>query len=532
MAKQLIYKEEARQALERGINLLAKAVKASFGPKGRNVVLEKKWGSPTITNDGVTIAKEIDLKDPCENAGAQLLKEVAEKTSDIAGDGTTTAVVLAQAIFKQGMKNITAGANPMILKRGIEKAVDTIAFELKKIAQKVEKKDEMVQVASISAHNDKKVGELIADAMEKVGKEGVITVEEGEKLETQLDVVEGMQFDRGYLSPYFINDPENMEVLLNDPYILIHESKISSVQDLVPLLEKIGNAKKPLFIIAEDIEGEALAVLVVNKLKGVIQCCAVKAPGYGDKRKAMMEDIAVLTGGEFVSGDLGVKLESVDIKNLGGAKSVRIDKDNTTIIEGKGNLEDIKSRIERIRKEIKDTKSDYDKEKLEERLAKLAGGVAVIRVGAATEIEMKSKKALIEDALHATRAAVEEGIVPGGGVALLRCIPALEKLVLKGDEAIGLNIIKRALEEPIRQIAVNAGFDGSVIVNKIKNSKANEGFDAEKGEFVDMIKAGIIDPVKVTHSALRNAASISSLILTTETLITEKVKEEEEDKKK
>ena len=532
MAKQLIYKEEARQALERGINLLAKAVKASFGPKGRNVVLEKKWGSPTITNDGVTIAKEIDLKDPYENAGAQLLKEVAEKTSDIAGDGTTTAVVLAQAIFKQGMKNITAGANPMILKRGIEKAVDTIASELKKIAQKVEKKNEMVQVASISAHNDKKVGELIAGAMEKVGKEGVITVEEGEKLETQLDVVEGMQFDRGYLSPYFINDPENMEVLLNDPYILIHESKISSVQDLVPLLEKIGNAKKPLFIIAEDIEGEALAVLVVNKLKGVIQCCAVKAPGYGDKRKAMMEDIAVLTGGEFVSGDLGVKLESVDIKNLGGAKSVRIDKDNTTIIEGKGNLEDIKSRIERIRKEIKDTKSDYDKEKLEERLAKLAGGVAVIRVGAATEIEMKSKKALIEDALHATRAAVEEGIVPGGGVALLRCIPALEKLALKGDEAIGLNIIKRALEEPIRQIAVNAGFDGSVIVNKIKNSKANEGFDAEKGEFMDMIKAGIIDPVKVTHSALRNAASISSLILTTETLITEKVKEEEEDKKK
>jgi len=532
MAKQLIYREEARQALERGINTLARAVKASFGPKGRNVVLEKKWGSPTITNDGVTIAKEIDLKDAYENAGAQLLKEVAEKTSDIAGDGTTTAVVLAQAIFKQGMKNITAGANPMALKRGVEKAVDTVASELKKIAQKVEKKDEMVQVASISAHNDKKVGELIADAMEKVGKEGVITVEEGEKLETQLDVVEGMQFDRGYLSPYFINDPENMEVLLEDPYILIHEAKISSVQDLVPVLEKIGSARKPLLIIAEDIEGEALAVLVVNKLKGVIQCCAVKAPGYGDKRKDMMEDIAVLTGGEFVSGDLGVKLESIGLQQLGRAKNVRIDKDNTTIIEGKGNSKDIKARIERIKKEIKDTKSDYDREKLEERLAKLAGGVAVIRVGAATEIEMKSKKALIEDALHATRAAVEEGIVPGGGVALLRCVPALEKMALKGDEAIGLDIVKRALEEPIRQISANAGFDGSVIVDKVKNSKVNEGFDAEKGEFVDMLKAGIIDPVKVTHSALRNAASISSLILTTETLITEKAKEEGEEKKK
>ena len=528
MAKQLIYREEAREALERGINILAKAVKASFGPKGRNVVLDKKWGSPTITNDGVTIAKEIELKDPYENAGAQLLKEVAEKTSDVAGDGTTTAVVLAQAIFKQGMKNITAGANPMVLKRGIEKAVNTVISELKKRAQKIEKKEEMIQVASISAHNDKKVGELIADAMEKVGKEGVITVEEGEKLETQLDVVEGMQFDRGYLSPYFINDPENMEVVLEDPYILIHETKISSVQDLIPVLEKIGNARKPLLIIAEEVEGEALAVLVVNKLKGVIQCCAVKAPGYGDKRKAMMEDIAILTGGEFISGDLGRKLESVSLKNLGRAKSVRIDKDNTTIIEGKGDSKDLKGRIEQIRREIKDTTSDYDREKLEERLAKLAGGVAVIRVGAATEIEMKSKKALIEDALHATRAAVEEGIVPGGGVALLRCLPALEKLSLEGDEAIGVDIIKRALVEPIKQIAINAGFDGSVIANKVKESEFNEGFDANKGEFVNMIKAGIIDPVKVTHSALKNAASISSLILTTEALITEKLKEEEE----
>ncbi len=470
MAKQLIYREEAREALERGINILAKAVKASFGPKGRNVILEKKWGSPTITNDGVTIAKEIELKDPYENAGAQLLKEVAEKTSDVAGDGTTTAVVLGQAIFKEGMKNITAGANPMVLKRGIEKAVSVIEDELKKLSQKVEKREEMVQVATISAHNDKKVGELIADAMEKVGKEGVITVEEGEKLDTQLDIVEGMQFDRGYLSPYFINDPNNMEVLLEEPYILLHEAKISAVQDLIPLLEKIGNAHKPLLIIAEEVEGEALAVLVVNKLKGIIQCCAVKAPGYGDRRKAMMEDIAILTGGEFISEDLGRKLESMSLKNLGRAKSVRIDKDNTTIIEGKGSPKDIKGRIEQIRREIEDTTSDYDREKLEERLAKLAGGVAVIRVGAATEIEMKSKKALIEDALHATRAAVEEGIVPGGGVALLRCLPALEKVSLKGDEAIGLDIVKKALEEPIRQIAINAGFDGSVIANKVKQA--------------------------------------------------------------
>ncbi len=527
MAKQLIYREEAREALKRGINILAKAVKASFGPNGRNVILEKKWGSPTITNDGVTIAKEIELKDPYENAGAQLLKEVAEKTSDVAGDGTSTAVVLGQAIFKEGMKNITAGANPMALKRGIEKAVSVIEDKLKNFSQKVEKKEEMIQIATISAHNDKKVGQLIADAMEKVGKEGVITVEEGEKVDTQLDVVEGMQFDRGYLSPYFINNMDNMEVLLEEPYILIHEAKISAVQDLIPLLEKMGNAKKPLLIIAEEVESETLATLEVNKLKGIIQCCAVKAPGYGDRRKAMMQDIAILTGSKFVSEDLGIKLESLNLKDLGRAKSIKVDKENTIIIEGKGNHKDIKGRIEQIRREIKETTSDFDREKLEERLAKLAGGVAVIRVGAATEIEMKSRKALIEDALHATRAAVEEGIVPGGGVALLRCLPALEKVPLKGDEKIGLDIIKKALEEPIKQIAVNAGFDGSVIANKVKHAGFNEGFDAEKGEFVNMIKAGIVDPVKVTRSALKNAASISALILTTEALITEKVKEEE-----
>lgn len=531
MAKQLAYREDARQALERGINILAKAVRASFGPKGRNVVLDKKWGSPTITNDGVTIAKEIELKDPYENAGAQLLKEVAEKTSDVAGDGTSTATILAQAIFKQGMKNIAAGANPMALKRGIEKAVDVVVGELKKLSRKIDRKEEMMQVATISAHNDQGIGQLIADAMEKVGKEGVITVEEGEKLTTELDVVEGMQFDRGYLSPYFITDPDNMEVSLEDPYILIHEAKISASHDLIPLLEKIASVGKPLLIIAEEVEGEALAVLVVNKLKGVLQCAAVKAPGYGDRRKAMLQDIAVLTGGRFISEDLGIKLESVGLADLGQAKRVRIDKENTTIIEGKGNPKDIKGRIEQIRREIKDTTSDYDREKLEERLARLAGGVAVIRVGAATETEMKSRKALIEDSLHATRAAVEEGIVPGGGVALLRCIPALEKESLKGDEAVGLEIVKKALEEPLKQIASNAGYDGSVIVSKVKEGKMTEGFDAEKGEFTDMIKAGIVDPTKVTRCALQNASSISALMLTTEALVTEKPEEEEEEEK-
>ena len=529
MTKQLVYQEEARQALERGINILAKAVRASFGPRGRNVVLDKKWGSPTITNDGVTIAKEIELKDPYENAGAQLLKEVAEKTSDVAGDGTSTATILAQAIFKQGVKNIVAGANPMGLKRGIEKAVEIAVEELKRLSQKIEQKEEMRNVATISAHNDGRIGQLIADTMEKVGKEGVITVEEGEKLQTELDIVEGMQFDRGYASPYFINDPDNMEVSLEDPYILIHEAKISAVQDLIPLLEKVSNAGRPLLIIAEEVEGEALATLVVNKLKGVLQCAAVKAPGYGDRRKAMLQDIAILTGGRFISEDLGIKLDSVTIDDLGRAKRVRIDKENTTIVEGKGNPQDIKGRIEQIKREIEETTSDYDREKLEERLAKLAGGVAVIRVGAATETEMKSRKALIEDALHATRAAVEEGIVPGGGVALLRCIPALEKTSLKGDEQVGLHIVKNALEEPVRQIALNAGYDGSIIASKVKEASVNEGFDAERGEFTDMIKAGIIDPLKVTRSALQNAASISALMLTTEALVTEKVEEEEEE---
>ncbi len=527
-AKQIVYEEEARKSLERGIDILAEAVKVTLGPKGRTVVLEKKWGSPTVTNDGVTIAKEIELKDPLENAGAQLIREVASKTSDVAGDGTTTATIIAQSIFKEGMKNISAGANPMALRRGIEKAVETVVEELKKFSKPVEKKEEMEQVATISAHNDRQIGRLIADAMEKVGKEGVITVEEGKGMDIELEVVEGMQFDRGYLSPYFITDPDRMEVVLEEPLILIHEKKLSSARDLIPLLEKVVQTGKPLLIIAEDVEGEALATLVVNKLRGILKCAAVKAPGYGERRKAMLGDIAVLTAGRVIAEELGIKLENVGLQDLGRAKKVVIDKENTTIIEGAGKPEEIKGRMEQIRKAIEETTSDYDREKLQERLAKLAGGVAVIKVGAATETEMKARKAIVEDALHATRAAVEEGIVPGGGVALLRCVPAVEKMRLEGDEDIGVKIVKKALEEPIKQIAANAGWEGSLVVEKVKEMDFSMGFDAEKEEYVDMIKEGIIDPAKVTRSAIQNAASIAALMLTTEAVVTEKPKEEEE----
>ena len=530
-AKQIVYSEEGRRALERGIDILANAVKVTLGPKGKTVVLEKKWGAPTVTNDGVTIAKEIELKDPVENSGAQLLKEVASKTSDVAGDGTTTATILAQVIYKEGLKNVAAGHNPMAIKRGIEKAVKKVVEELRKLSRPVEKKEEMAQVATISAHNDTEIGNLIADAMEKVGKEGVITVEEGKGLEIELDLVEGMQFDRGYLSPYFITDPDRMEVVLEDPLILIHEKKISSARDLIPLLEKIVQTGKPLLVIAEDVEGEALATLVVNKLRGVLKCAAVKAPGYGERRKAMLGDIAVLTGGRVIAEELGIKLENVELKDLGRARRVVIDKENTTIIEGAGDQEAIKGRMEQIRKAIEETTSDYDREKLQERLAKLAGGVAVIKVGAATEPEMKAKKAIVEDALHATRAAVEEGILPGGGVALLRGQKALENLKVEDEgEQVGVNIVKKSLEEPLRQIAENAGWEGSVVVEKVKAMEGSKGFDAEKEEFVDMFEAGIIDPLKVTRSALENAASIASLMLTTEAILTEKPKEEEEGK--
>jgi chaperonin GroEL len=528
MAKQLLYSEEARRMMLRGVEQLAKAVKVTLGPKGRNVVIDKKFGAPTITKDGVTVAKEIELKDPYENMGAELVKEVASKTSDIAGDGTTTATVLAEIIFKEGLKNVTAGSNPMALKRGIEKAVETVIEELKKLSKAINPKDkkEVSQVASIAANNDHEIGDLIADAMTKVGKDGVITVEEGKASKTELELVEGMEFDQGYLSPYFVTDSEKMEVSLDEPFILIHEKKISSMKDILPLLEKTARASKPLLIISEETEGEVLATLVVNKIRGTLSCCAVKAPGYGDRRKAMLEDIAILTGGKAITEDLGIKLENVKIEDLGKAKRVRIDKDNTTIVEGGGKTADIQSRIAQIRKQIEITDSDYDKEKLQERLAKLAGGVAVINVGAATETEMKEKKARVEDALHATRAAVEEGIVPGGGVALLRCIPALSKLKLTGDEQIGVEIVKRALEEPIRTIANNAGLEGSVVVNKVKELKMNEGFDAEKGEYCDMIQAGVIDPKKVTRSALQNAASIASLMITTEAVVTDIPEEE------
>ncbi len=520
MPKQVMFSDEGRAALLRGVNVMAAAVKATMGPKGRNVVIDKKFGSPTITKDGVTVAKEIELKDNYEDMGAQMLKEVASKTSDIAGDGTTTATVLAQAIVREGLKNVTAGANPMGLKRGIDKAVEVVVEELKKMSKSTKDKKEIAQVATIASNNDKTIGNLIAEAMEKVGKDGVITVEESKSSETVLDVVEGMQFDRGYLSPYFVTDSERMEVVLEDALVLIHEKKISVMKDMLPLLEQVARAGKPFLVIAEDIEGEALATLVVNKLRGTLHCAAVKAPGFGDRRKAMLEDIAILTGGKAITEDLGIKLENIKLEDLGKAKKIVVDKDNTTIVEGSGKTASIEGRIKQIRAQIEETTSDYDREKLQERLAKLAGGVAVIKVGAATETAMKEKKARVEDALNATRAAVEEGIVPGGGVALLRASVAIEGLKLEGDEKVGANIVKRALEEPIRNIVENAGLEGSVIVEKVKAEKvATRGFDAESLEFVDMIQAGIIDPTKVERVALQNAASVASLLLTTEALI-------------
>jgi chaperonin GroEL len=527
-AKQLLYNQEARRKVLTGVEKLASAVKVTLGPKGRNVVLDKKFGSPTITKDGVTVAKEIELEDPFENMGAQLVKEVAEKTSDVAGDGTTTATILAEAIYREGLKNVTAGANPMALKRGIEKAVERVVEELKKLSRQVKEKKEIAQVATIAANNDSSIGELIAEAMDKVGKDGVITVEESKTMSTNLEVVEGMQFDQGYLSPYFVTDTERMEAVLEEPYILIYEKKISAVKDLLPVLEKVARTGKPILIIAEDVEGEALATLVVNKIRGTLSCCAVKAPGYGERRKAMLQDIAILTGGRAITEDLGIKLESVELEDLGRAKRVTIDKENTTIVGGEGSAKEIEARINQIKKQIEETDSDYDREKLQERLAKLAGGVAVINVGAATETEMKEKKARVEDALHATRAAVEEGIVPGGGVALLRCIPALDNLKLEGDEQIGVDIIRRVLEEPIRQLAFNAGEEGSVIVERVKSEKQNVGFNVATGKFEDMFEAGIIDPTKVTRTALENAASIASLLLTTEALVTEMPEKEKE----
>jgi len=526
MAKQIVTGENSRQSILRGVNALADAVKITLGPKGRNAVIEKKFGAPIITKDGVTVAKEIELQDPLENMGAQMVREVASKTSDVAGDGTTTATVLAQAIFREGVKTVAAGASPTALKRGIERAVGVAVEEIKKLHRDV-KGDMIAQVGTISANNDKQIGSIIAEAMKKVGKDGVITVEESRTMETTLEVVEGMQFDRGYLSPYFVTDPERMECVIEDARILIHEKKISSMKDLLPLLEQIAKLGKPLLIIAEDVEGEALATLVVNKLRGTLQCSAVKAPGFGDRRKAMLEDIATLTGGKAVTEDLGIKLENVKMEDLGKAKKVTIDKDNTTIIEGGGKSSEIEGRVRQIRAQVEETTSDYDREKLQERLAKLVGGVAVIKVGAATETELKEKKARVEDAMHATRAAVEEGIVPGGGVALIRCIAALDKLKLEGEEAIGVNIVKRALEEPLRQIALNAGHEGAVIVGRVRESKDdNFGFDAENGEFGDMVKAGVIDPAKVTRLALQNAASIAGLMLTTEALIAD-IKEDD-----
>jgi chaperonin GroEL len=522
MPKQLLFNTEARAALLRGVNIMAEAVKATLGPKGRNVVIDKKFGSPTITKDGVTVAKEVELKDPYEDMGAQMIKEVASKTSDVAGDGTTTATVLAQAVFREGLKNVTAGANPMGLKRGVEQAVEKVVEELKKMSKTTKDKKEIAQVASIAANNDKTIGNLIAEAMEKVGKDGVITVEEAKAMETTLEVVEGMQFDRGYLSPYFVTDPERMETVQDDALILIHEKKISVMKDMLPLLEQVARSGKPFLIIAEEVEGEALATLVVNKLRGTLSCSAVKAPGFGDRRKAMLQDIATLTGGKAITEDLGIKLENIKLEDLGRAKKVVVDKDNTTIIEGAGAAKEIEGRIKQIRAQIEETTSDYDREKLQERLAKLAGGVAVIKVGAATETEMKEKKARVEDALNATRAAVEEGVVPGGGVALLRAAKGLDGLKLSGDEATGAQIVRRALEEPIRQIVANAGLEGSVVVEKVKGaSGVAQGFDAERNEYVDMMQAGILDPTKVERIALQNAASIASLLLTTEALITD-----------
>jgi chaperonin GroEL len=522
MPKQLKFDEEARSSLLKGVTIMAEAVKATLGPKGRNVVIDKKFGSPTITKDGVTVAKEIELKDKYENMGAQMVKEVASKTSDVAGDGTTTATVLAQAIFREGLRNVTAGANPMGLKRGIEAAVEAVVNDLKGFSKSTKDKKEIAQVATIASNSDKTIGNLIAEAMEKVGKDGVITVEESKSADTVLDVVEGMQFDRGYLSPYFVTDPERMECVLEDAYVLIHEKKISVMKDMLPLLEQVARAGKPLLIIAEEVEGEALATLVVNKLRGTLSGCAVKAPGFGDRRKAMLEDIAVLTGGKALTEDLGIKLENIKLDDLGVAKKVVVDKDNTTLVEGAGKSKAIEGRIKQIRAQIEETTSDYDREKLQERLAKLAGGVAVIKVGAATETAMKEKKARVEDALNATRAAVEEGIVPGGGVALLRAAKAIDGLKLEGDEKVGSLIVKRALEEPIRQIVENAGLEGSVIVERVKSETSpSHGYDAESMEYVDMLKAGIIDPTKVERVALQNAASVASLLLTTEALITD-----------
>jgi len=521
MAKQITYGDESRQAILRGVNRLADAVKVTLGPKGRNVVLDKKFGSPLITKDGVTVAKEIELKEPLENMGAQMVREVASKTSDVAGDGTTTATILAQAIYREGSKNVTAGANPMELKKGVEKAVAVVTEELKKFSKPVKGKM-IAQVGTISANNDETIGKIIAEAMEKVGKDGVITVEEAKSMETTLDVVEGMQFDRGYLSPYFVTDPERMEVVIENALVLIHEKKISSMKDLLPVLEQVAKLGKPLLIIAEEVEGEALATLVVNKLRGTLQVAAVKAPGYGDRRKAMLEDIAILTGGKAITEDLGIKLENIKLDDLGKAKKITIDKDNTTLVEGAGKPQQIEGRVKQIRTQVDETTSDYDREKLQERLAKLVGGVAVIKVGAATETEMKEKKARVEDAMHATKAAVEEGIVPGGGVALLRCQKVLETVRASGDAKVGIDIIHRALEEPLRQIAQNAGFEGAVVVAKVREEKNSEsGFNALTDEYENLVEAGVIDPTKVVRSALQNAASIASLLLTTEALISE-----------
>jgi len=520
-AKQMVYRENARQRMLEGVEKLAKAVKVTLGPKGRNVVLDKKWGAPTITKDGVTVAKEIELDDRFENMGAQMVREVASKTSDVAGDGTTTATVLAESIYREGLRNVTAGANPMGLKRGIEKAVEVVIEELKKLSKPVKDRKEIAQVGTIAANGDTVIGELIAEAMEKVGKDGVITVEEAKAIETSLEVVEGMQFDRGYVSPYFVTNPEKMEVVLEEPYILIHEKKISVLRELLPLLEKIAQTGKPLLILAEDVEGEALATLVVNKLRGTLKTAAVKAPGYGDRRKQMLEDLAILTQGKLLSEDLGIKLENITMEDLGQAKRVVIDKDNTTIVEGAGSAVEIEGRVKQIRTQVEETTSDYDREKLQERLAKLVGGVAVIKVGAATETEMKEKKARVEDALNATRAAVEEGVIPGGGVGLVRCVSALAGLHLEGDAAVGATIVRRALEEPLRQLAYNAGAEGSIVVQKVREGAGAFGYNVATDTYEDLMAAGVVDPTKVTRSALQNAASIAALMLTTEALITE-----------
>ena len=521
MAKQIIFDAEARDAMLRGVEKLSNAVKVTLGPKGRNVILDKKFGSPAVTKDGVSVAKEIELEDAFENMGAQMVKEVASKTSDIAGDGTTTATVLAEAIYREGLKNVTAGANPMSLKRGIDKAVEALVVDLKKLSKKIKTSEEVAQVGTISANGDDTIGRIIAEAMDKVGKDGTITVEEAKSIETSLDVVEGMQFDKGYLSPYFVTDANSMEAVLDDPYILIFEKKISNLQDMLPLLQNVAKTGKPFMIIAEDIEGEALATLVVNKLRGTLNVCAVKAPGFGDRRKAMMEDIAILTGGKFITEDLGIKLENVELTDLGTAKRLTIGKDDTTIVEGGGKTSALKARIEQIRRQIEETSSDYDREKLQERLAKLAGGVAVINVGAATEAEMKEKKDRVDDALHATRAAVEEGIVPGGGVALIRVQKAINKLALDGDEAVGAAIVQKAIEAPLRQLVSNAGEEGAIVVQEVKKGKQATGYNVATGEYIDLIAAGIIDPTKVTRSALQHAASISGLLLTTECMVTD-----------